>query len=234
LDSREFDNPLVLWFDFTDPAALQNQIEYFSEQVIRMPLNSILRVTLNADPGSLGTPSQEDLLEVHRESDGRLEKNNEVPAWRMQKLKRVLGGLYPASLNFEGMRHKKYGRTILNILQLAVDRTLTEAPQRKVDWLIANHYSDGQPMVTATLLITDISDSPSEVTDGWEYKSTPSDPNILDLPSLSTLERLTAEKAEKPETALGYLLPKARLGQEPLTSFNRYYRMYPHFSKTEL
>src|SRR5258705_185711 len=53
IDSTEFDKPVIIWFDYTEPSKILDQIERFARTVSEVSINSILRVTLNANPTSL-------------------------------------------------------------------------------------------------------------------------------------------------------------------------------------
>src|SRR5204863_3488285 len=57
LDKTEFETPAIIWFDYTEPRGITTQIERFARTIGTVPIGSVLRVTLNAHPASLGTPS---------------------------------------------------------------------------------------------------------------------------------------------------------------------------------
>jgi len=89
-------------------------------------------------------------------------------------------------------------------------------------------------MVTVTGIVTDTKEKIDAVLHGWEYRSVPSDPHILDLPALSTLERLTLESLDNPKESLGYELPKSFMNLDPIDTFKRFYRIFPHFTRVEI
>lgn len=132
------------------------------------------------------------------------------------------------------MQRKDFGMSVLKVLNLAVAKALS-LPDRGFVWALATHYADGQPMVTATLATCprDATDIPHLVR-GWEFWSTPEDPLRFDLPALSTLERLTMETKEDPLSVMGYQLPPSEMGSDPMAAFQRFYRIYPHFSRVDL
>ena len=90
-------------------------------------------------------------------------------------------------------------------------------------------------MVTAALLVcaTDYT-SVEELLKGWEFHSTTDAPHRLDLPALSTLERLTMESNDNPKGQMGFELPKSDMGEDQFVVFKKFYRIYPHFSRVEL
>lgn len=219
IDSQDLEDPLIVWFDYTEPEGWERQVQRFARDAASMPIGSILRITLNAEPsalggGELGGNLQEDRLSVFRERFGRQAPNDVKPS---------------------DMRKSHFGRVILRVLELAVAKATTDVPDRSVAWALATHYADGQAMVTATLVICKPGDSPTkELLDSWEFRSSPNEPHLLDMPVLSTRERLTLEAAQDLRGSLAFDLPSSRMGDDPLAAFEKFYRIYPHFSRVEL
>jgi hypothetical protein len=234
LDSTEFETPAIIWFDYTEPRSITDQIERFSTTIGQVPLGSILRITVNANPGSLGTPKPEEIgAQIGSLADTA--RKPTVPQWRLERFRERLGALFPSDLTAEGMTFKTYGKAVLRALYLAVQREMLSQKDRKVVWSLATHYADGQPMATATLLICSTEDTQTEeLIKQWEYFSEPSSPLLLDMPGLSTLERLTMESCEDPKARLGFELPKTEMGEDPFLAFRKFYRVFPHFSRVEL
>lgn len=221
LDAHDFDQPAIIWFDYTAPKPVE-QIGRFARTVGEVRLNSILRVTLNAQPSALGEPnpklSGQALLD-----------------WRLEKFKDRLGSLCPTDITAAGMERKTYGQSILRALFLAVEKEVLSHADRAVVWGLSTHYADGQPMVTATLVVCAVNDTAIQaLLKGWTFYSPPSEPLRIDLPALSTLERLTMESNDDAKTKLGFELPESGLGEDPFQVFRKFYRIYPHFSRVEL
>lgn len=224
LDSTEFDGPVVIWFDYTDPKAITDQIERFSRSIGEVPVGSILRVTLNAAPSSLGN-----------QSDAEKVTGKDLQEWRMDRFKERMGTMFPSETKPEGMTFQNFGNTILKALFVAVERVGVNFKDRKVVWALATHYADGQPMVTASLIIVDREDvTTGELVGKWKYFSTPSNPLKIDMPALSTKERILMESSQSPEDVLRYELPTSDLGQNPFEAFRRFYRVFPHFARVDL
>ena len=119
-----------------------------------MPLGSILRVTLNANPASLGNPDPKDLsVEVEGEASEDRAVKPTIQEWRLARFKERLGALFPSGLTAEGMTFKTYGPSLLRALKLAVDNEVLSFRDRRIVWALATHYADGQPMVTAALVV---------------------------------------------------------------------------------
>lgn len=222
IDETDFMSPAIIWFDYTEPRGITTQIERFARSIGEMPIGSILRITLNANPASLGKPS------------GNL-ASDELLKWRLIEFQKRLGALFPNGLAADGMTQRKFGLSLLHALRLAVEKDALNFRDRRIEWALATHYADGQAMVTAALVICSNDDTlVSEIVKGWEFYTTPEAPHCLDLPSLSTLERLIMESNADAKTKMGFELPKSEMGENPFEVFKKFYRIYPHFSKVEL
>jgi hypothetical protein len=233
LESTEFEVPVVLWLDFTEPKTVVSQIETFARQTCELPINSIVRVTLNANPTSLGKPPAKNLAVAlpGEEKAGGAETELE---WRLARFKERLGGNAPAGLIPDAMTHRNYGGSLLEALRLCAEREILDHPERKLVWALATHYSDGQAMVTATaVVVADGDEQVGAIVAEWPYASTPQEPLRLDLPALSTIERLTMESTTDPKARMGYDLPVSDMGEDPFEAFRRFYRVFPHFARVD-
>ncbi len=232
LAETDFLQPVVLWLDYTDPKEWQSQIDCFCEQAATVPPKSVIRLTLNANPGSLGNP---DINETVPEAFEGSTTKPTLQAWRLERFKRRIPDGVPADVEPDDMTNRRFGAALLKSVNLAMQRYLEGVPNRKVIWALATHYSDGQAMATATVVITDGNDSElPAIVDAWPFASAPSEPLVLDLPALSTLERLTLEGSDDPRNVLGYNLPGARLKADPFDAFLQFYRVFPHFARVDL
>jgi len=236
IDSTEFEKPVIIWFDYTDPGKITDQIERFSRTISEVPINSVLRVTLNANPTSLGKPDPTEIaVEVGGMGGDHSGQKKTIQEWRLDRFRECLGSLFPSDLKADGMTFKNFGRSVLRALYLAVEKEALSLPDPKIVWSLATHYADGQPMITATLIVcAPEAGTVESFVKGWEYFSTPDVPLLLDMPALSTLERLTMESCENARERMGFDLPKSDMGEDPFRSFRRFYRVFPHFSRVEL
>ena len=236
LDETDFDSPAIIWFDYTEPRGITTQIERFARTIGTVPIGSVLRVTLNANPESLGKPETKD---ISVESEGDVSEDRAlkptIQEWRLERFKERLGSLYPSGLSAAGMTFKTFGTSLLRALKLAVEKECLSFRDRRIAWALATHYADGQPMVTAALIVCPKDDkSIQELLLQWEFHAVAEAPHRLDLPALSTLERLTMESNADAQTKMGFKLPKSDMGENPFEVFKKFYRIYPHFSRVEL
>jgi hypothetical protein len=133
------------------------------------------------------------------------------------------------------MNFRTFGTSLLRALKLAVEKEVLSFRDRRIVWALATHYADGQAMVTAALVVCKNDDKAVEaLVKGWEFYATADAPHRLDLPALSTLERLTMESNIDAKTKMGFELPKSDMGENPFEVFKKFYRIYPHFSRVEL
>ena len=236
LDETDFESPAVIWFDYTEPKSITTQIERFARTIGTVPIGSVLRVTLNANPTSLGKPESKD---ISVESEGEVSEDRAqkptIQEWRLARFKERLGSLFPSGLSADGMNFKTYGTSLLRALKLAVEKEELSFRDRRIVWALATHYADGQAMVTAALVVCQNDDQAiEELLQGWEFYTTTDAAHRLDLPALSTLERLTMESDDDAQTKMGFELPKSDMGENPFEVFRKFYRIYPHFSRVEL
>lgn len=236
LDESDFEAPVIVWFDYTEPKGITAQIERFARTIGSVPIGSVLRVTLNANPTSLGKPDPYELsVEVEGDTSGDRNIKPTIQEWRLARFKERLGALCPSGLSADGMTFKTYGPSLLRALKLAVEKEALSFRDRRIVWALSTHYSDGQPMATSALVVSSADDSTiEEVVKGWEFYSSIDSPLCLDLPALSTLERLTMESNDDPRAKLGFNLPMSDMGEDPFAVFKRFYRIYPHFSRVEI
>ncbi len=236
LDGQEFEAPAIIWFDYTEPKGITTQIERFARTIGTVPLGSVLRVTLNANPESLGKPTTNEIsVEVDDSASADRKQKPTTQEWRLARFKERVGHLFPSGLPADGMTHKNYGLSLLRVLKLAVEKEALNFRDRRMVWALATHYKDGQAMVTAALVVCAPNErSIDDLLQGWEFHSIPDFPHRLDLPALSTLERLTMESSEDVRAKLSFDLPKSDMGEDPFLVFRKFYRIYPHFSRVEL
>lgn len=240
LDQTTFTAPAIIWFDYTAPRGITSQIQRFAATVATVPMGSVLRVTLNADPGSLGEPPSGKDLSVEVDGDvsaDRAQKPTKAE-WRFERFKERLGTHVPSGLTADAMTFKKYGPTLLQVLKLAVEKQALSFTDRRIVWALATHYADGQAMATAALVVCHRDETVIEkLVKGWEFYATPDEPHRIELPALSSLERLTMESKNNAHRKLGFDLSKvveSRLGVDPFEVFKKFYRLFPHFSRVEL
>lgn len=234
-DRTYLDEPAIVWLDYTEPKAVASQIARFADTVCKVPLCSVVRLTLNANPSALGVPPPEELsVEVDGDvSEGRTGKPT-IQEWRLKALKGRLGVLFPNDLTPSGMETREFGRSLLQAVKIAVDRAKLHCRDREIVWAFATHYADGQAMITATVVVAPVGGRQiADVIERWEYYTSMDKPHCLDLPVLSTLERITMESKPNAKSLMDFDLPEGSLKDDAFAVFKQFYRVYPHFSRVE-
>jgi len=225
LDSTELESSVIVWLDYTSPNEWHEQLERFAWATANLSVPSIIRITLNANPSSLGKPPEDAGADAEK-----------LRMWRLEAFRGKIGTYFcPSDLEPSDMTRRAFGKAVLKALKLAVEKEAL-SHDREVVWPLFTHYADGQPMVTATALILDAKEGNPilKVIDEWEFYSHVDSPHTLALPALSTRERLIMESSDNPKIALGYKLPSNELEKDPYDSFAQYYRIYPHYTKIDL
>ncbi|HRI14931.1 MAG TPA: hypothetical protein PLX89_18195 [Verrucomicrobiota bacterium] len=212
-----------------------SQIETFARQVSELPVFSVVRITLNANPASLGKPPAGQMAVTVPGEQGKAGGVETEVEWRLARFKERLGGSTPNGLTADSMTHRNFGPSLLEALRLCAEREILDHPERKLVWALATHYSDGQAMITATAVVVPDNDKDVQsIVETWTYFSTPKAPLRLDVPALSTIERLTMESTQDAKKRMGYELPASDMGEDPFEAFKRFYRVYPHFARVDL
>jgi len=205
--STDFDHPVILWFDFTDPKSITSQIECFASTILEVPDFSILIITLNANPEALSRPKPE---EIQTPPNGIKDTDDSRPTlneWRLERFRKRMGELTPNDSKAEDMARSTFGRILLRSVQFAVDRELLQVRNKKIEWLLATRYADGQPMATATLIVLPTSVPLPMTMSSWPFYTKPSAPLILDMPILSSRERLALESSGAPDHFWHFAIP---------------------------
>ena len=230
LDKISFRCPVVIWLDYTSAEDIEEHIFRFSRTITEVPAHSIIRITLNANPSNLGSrPSQ------FRTGSSSLATPAELDQeWRLYILKEKFGDLVPHDAQPRNTSNKEYGKLLLKILKIAVDEE-TISSNINVIWSLATHYADGQPMVTATAVVCrrKYHEEIKNILKNWEYASDPHNPLLLDVPVLSTLERITMAANRSPRSKMKFDLKSGNMGVDPFEAYEKYHRVLPHFSRVD-
>src|SRR5690606_1557555 len=112
--------------------SMSDQLERFARTATEVPLDSILRITMNSNPSTLGKPEQD---ETSVNFDGQANERDQRPTeqgWRLARFRERLGSMFPSDLDPSGMTYKQFGKSVLAALRVAVERELLNFPGRKV------------------------------------------------------------------------------------------------------
>ena len=233
IDNFRADRSTVVWLDFTSPGELKQQLEDTFKLVKNLAHGDIFKVTLNASVVAL------------REDLGGL-KRNELASLRKQVFEEQVGADKPEVVDLSDFKADKYPTLLLHALHNAARRAVNNT-RLFVQPLTAFTYSDGTAMLTATGMILDpdvanIADFPlNSRLDHWPFaKLDWAYPTNIDLPVLSPRERMALEQiqpngsVQDATNIFGEVIHREGIPPQAITSFAKFYRMYPEFVRAHL
>jgi hypothetical protein len=229
LQTRDFSNDsMLIWLDYTDPWKRREQIETFMSLVHSVGPRSILKLTLNADPAQWVPKSFSSLG---------------LQEYRLKEAEKQLDYLLAPDAKAKEMTYRNFGQLLLRSLKYSLDKEL-EGTNISFLGISSYSYADGQAMVTVTGVSIDNEDVESFLAETkvnqWSfYNKNWTMPETIDLPVLSTQERIELQRAMNSSEAprLDYSLPEGKIlktSEEMLRSFERFYRVTPAFAKIDI
>ncbi len=229
IDEFSADVPTVIWLDFTSPGELKQQLDDTCNLVTKLAHGDVFKVTLNASVASL------------REDFGV--RQDELIALRRRVFEERVGVDKPVEIRDSDFKADRFPTLLLKALHLASLRGVNHS-NLTVQPLTAFAYSDGTMMLTATGIVLDpekinITDFPvSSRLCHWPFaKLDWSYPLDIDLPVLSVRERMALESLQPNGTVaqarekLGALIDQEGITPKSVSSFGKFYRVYPEFVK---
>lgn len=228
LIGHEFNGPNIVWFDYAVPKDLPKQLAEVESLVSKLSAGDIVKITLNANPGTLG-----DLPEGF---DGGLLE------YRATVAQKRLVGYGPAAVTPDEVSSKAYPTLLLRALENAMKVGLSGARELVLQPLTAFIYADGQQMLTATAIVLKKGHRKDFVMKSrlyaWDYHCLDwRKPMSISIPDLSMKERLQIESllpgssAKDIEAKLGYFIGGKKDATILMENFVRYYRLSPSYSR---
>lgn len=211
----------IVWLDFTEPRQLGCQFNDFCRLISKLNEHDVVRITLNANPTSLGKP-----------------QNDDISLWdyRLSVLKDRLGDFVPATVGSDDLIKARYPLVLLSCLEKAQFDTLQDQSKYFLP-LSASIYDDNTQMLTLTGVILKNAENISLYKRNTDLKRFCNfkwdNPLLICMPPLTPKEILHINN-ELPVKTHGKLIKKKYSfifeGNEVgLNSYLRYYKEYPHF-----
>ena len=150
----QIDQEVMVWLDFTSPSELKDQILDFTNLIDKVVLNSIVKITVNANPSSLLAmaslpPLPSGVIE------GGIAKEERLRTERLLKLEERLGSYFQRDISDESMMEStKYPDLLHLTIMRAVNSTLRGSGSTFLP-LSSFKYKDGQQMLTLTGILLD-------------------------------------------------------------------------------
>lgn len=216
----------IFWLDFVSPSELGTQLSDYSTLLNLLNPDDIVRITLNANPDSLGKSKSPDQLQE----------------LRLQTLiNRVPDSYLWPSISSADVTTKKYPLTLLKILKAATMECLSENPPYNPNFMLplfSSIYADGQQMVTFTGIVLDSHEKEAKIKEA--LKNYPHNTFSWDTPSKIEIPALSVREI----TELNKLLPNPDIRQQliecfpfifsekdgqAVDSYISYYKYYPNY-----
>lgn len=230
---HNFDKKTIIWLDYVSFKDIPNQLSDIFSLVSKLSNKDILKITMNANPANLGKPEST--------------SSQSLPTYRYEKIKELLTEDYcPYAIKETDITPKHFPNVIIQSIHRAILKGLNGNNNIKFLPLSNFCYSDGQQMITLTGILIDPEEEYHLINNAklqeWPYfNSSWEKHNYIDLPALSTKERLFIE-SYLPEAShediineLGYWIgDKERDAKESMKNFVDYYRTTPWFGRVIL
>lgn len=233
LESESFDEPSIVWLDYTNPSNVGEQLKEINYLVTKLSSGDILKVTLNCNPSTLG---------------GKPNAEKDLQESRLEILESRLNEYFPSDTKPEMLVHDEYGKVIFKAVELAIKRGMDGKRKDYFQILSSFVYKDGQQMLTLTGIVleddtqkidtffkdTRLNNWPSGLLDWTE-------PKRINVPELSVKERIYIDNMlpdnsiDNIKNALGFSIDGNESEMSSLIeNYINYYRQYPLFSRVVL
>lgn len=224
--SLEDDSHNIFWLDYVKPDELGIQLADYATLLNLLNPKDIVRITLNANPGGLGSSNNPD--ELHSQ--------------RLKVLKtRVPDEYCPISISPIDVTSRNYPLTLLKVLKKITMQSLTDEAPYSPNFmmpLFSDIYADGQQMLTFTGIVLDSHEMEEDIrnalagyphnTFSWE------DPNRIEVPALSVREiteinKLLPDLAVRQQLIEKYQFIFSERDGQAVDSYISYYKYYPNY-----
>ena len=233
---RSYGNPSVLiWLDYMAADQTREQLTEYEGLLSKLKAHDVLKVTLNANPASLGSVAG-------WEAD-------ELRSWRLEVLNERIGDYLPNNTTPEEMKHSSYPSLLLQAVRKAASNAM-EGARHLVFHPIASYvYEDSHQMLTVAGIVLTTREvqhflqhtgleSYEFATNNWQ------DIIVINVPHLSAREKLYLDTLIYKQTRLNdhsrlkgstklkvTLAPTAVENVEMAERYMRFYRHYPHYHR---
>ncbi|MUH01005.1 hypothetical protein F7734_55590 [Scytonema sp. UIC 10036] len=231
LNAFQREEETIIWLDYVKPSELRMQIEEFQATISKLESRDIVKITVNFHASSYVASDK---------SKRSFELQNE----RINKLKEILGDLFPAAeVIADMMTEKRFTEALCLVIKYAANLTMRGEDNIFFQPLTTFCYADGQNMLTVTgiLLKSDEIEAFFNTTniDKWELSNTKWEkPKRINIPDLTIKERLHIDsqlpnsQAKTIQDNLGFLFDsKESTSLEMLEAYILFYRQSPYFSR---
>ena len=216
----------IFWLDYVEPSELGTQLADYATLLNVLNAGDIVRITLNANPASLG----------------KCENPDELHKMRFDKLKERVPDIYfPSSALSTDMTTQKYPLLLLKIIKNITMQILKDEPPYNPKFMLplfSSIYADGQQMITFTGIILDSHEVEKTIKKALKYYPHNTfkwdNPCRIEIPALSIREISEINKLLPKENVRQQLIEKfpfifsEKEGQS-VDSYISFYKFYPNY-----
>lgn len=228
VETFDCDKPAIVWLDYTRPRWREQLLE--AETLARaLAANSILKITLAAQPSALGCPPPDAQLDQH--------------SYRLQRLQEMFGEWVPHAAKPDDMKTRDFPRLLARIVRASMESVFGALSERECSPAAIYTYDDGTPMLTVAMLVGTRSGiarvrRQTKLTT-WKFSSRSWDDIIsINTPDLTLKERIFIEgllprlDAAQIQKKLGFrVAEKPADSIEALENYVSFHRQLPFFLK---
>lgn len=184
LANRREGDSFIAWLDYAIPRELPEQLTEVASFIRLSQPNDILKVTLNANAGSLGKPNTA----------------CDIRDFRLTKLQERIGQETVSLLIKDDLTNNRFPYAMARVLEYTI-LAAQRASDKQFFPLTCFTYSDGQPMLTLTGIILDVSTTAKKFLKNSGILSSPlgykwgEDPLPISIPAFSVREKLRVDGA---------------------------------------
>jgi len=228
----EFRNPqLICWLDFASTNR-RAQLEDVSILLKNCRAGDVVRITMNANPGTLGEQREGELV---ADRDAR----------RLAKLRQKLADKLPGEIDEKDITVGAFPTLMLRMLKLEMAKAMESQPDLQFQSLGSYSYCDAQhTMLTVTGIVLEIKKIPEFLrqTRIHEFKFSGLEWELhhINVPLLSQREKLKLDQKYKTTTpskisrGLGFQVAETKSASDAmLRDYFDFHRYYPHFHRIQ-
>ena len=239
IDEYDADEHTMIWLDYADASKTREQLQEFETLLAKLLKHDIVKITLNANPESLGRTGE-------MKNGGMRETVDERNVRRLQKLTHRLGDYLPYAPNANQMTSDGLPEVLIRAIELAANRAMEGRRREGLFFqpLSALVYNDSQhAMLTVTGILlcssgkskffkeTGIKKWKPSITCWGEYKK-------IMVPALTAREKVFIDQM-LPKKSSRLILKKLKFQFDKseeksiaiLDNYKLYYRYYPNFHR---
>lgn len=221
----------LFWLDFVKPGELGEQISDYSTLLNLLNPNDIVRITLNANPDSLG----------------KCDKPDRLQEYRLEQLKKKVPYAYhPPKLQTDSVTRTNYPVTLLRILKAVTLEALQDSPPYSPNFMLplfSSVYADGQQMVTFTGIVLDSHEHEASIREAltdYQHNTFQWDqPCRIEIPALTSREISEINKMLPNPDGRQHLIEQfpfifSEKDGQAVDSYISYYKYYPNYHQVRL